>query len=784
MKLIIVESPAKARTIKNFLGSEYKVVASKGHIRDLPKKKFGIKIEGKVFSPEYEVSADHKDIVSEIKKLAQGASAVYIATDEDREGEAIGYHINQIIDSKRAFPRIVFHEITKGAITNSLKNPRQINLDMVNAQQARRLLDRIVGFKLSPLLNQKIQKGLSAGRVQSSALKLIVDKEREIADFKPIKYFSIDAIFQKIAESRAKKPCHSEQSEESQKDLQNRDSSVASLSQNDKNIANSMQIEAILCEYRGKKIAKLDLQDESLAEQILREAQKCEFVVENIEEKSKKVAPPPPFMTSSLQQSASSNLGFSPTRTMQIAQKLYEGVPTNNGTQGVITYMRTDSLNIAKIAQDSARKVLARDFGEKYLPPKPRIYANKQKSAQEAHEAIRPTNLDFTPALAKAYLSSDELKLYALIYNQFLASQSSDAIFANQNIIFSAQNIRFKASGSKLVFDGFHRILSTKNKDKILPALAKQERVKLAKCAKNAHETEPPPRFSEASIIKTLESLGIGRPSTYAPTIALLKAREYIRVEKKAIFATEISFVVVDMLKEHFLEIVDSGFTARLEEKLDLIAESKLGWQSVLWEFYENFERQINSGKSNIASLKQNTPTGEFCPECGLELVKRKSKFGEFVGCSGYPKCKYILRDSAPNIDSASQSAEVSDFGVCEKCGKAMVKKMGRNGAFIACSGYPKCKNAKSLKKERKTLEGVKCPKCGGEIMERISRRGKFYGCGNYPKCDFVSNGEPSAQKCDACDNKGDFKGMMIKKELKTKSYFQCLDCKNKVDLK
>lgn len=749
-----MESPAKARTIKNFLGSEYKVVASKGHIRDLPKKKFGIKIEGQIFSPEYEVSADHKEIVSEIKKLAKDANAVYIATDEDREGEAIGYHINQIIDEKRAFPRIVFHEITKNAIIESLKNPRKINLDMVNAQQARRLLDRIVGFKLSPLLNQKIQKGLSAGRVQSSALKLIVDKEREIADFKPIKYFSIDAIFQKNAESRA-------------------ESSLDSA------------IEAILCEYNGKKIAKLDLQDESLAEQILREAQKCEFMVENIEEKSKKVAPPPPFMTSSLQQSASSNLGFSPTRTMQIAQKLYEGVPTNNGTQGVITYMRTDSLNIAKIAQDAARKVIARDFGEQYLPPKPRIYANKQKSAQEAHEAIRPTNLDFTPALAKAYLASDELKLYTLIYNQFLASQSSDALFANQNIIFGAQNIRFKASGSKLVFEGFHRILNTKNKDKILPALAKQERVKLAKCAKNAHETEPPSRFSEASIIKTLEGLGIGRPSTYAPTIALLKAREYIRVEKKAIFATEISFVVVDMLKEHFLEIVDSGFTARLEEKLDLIAESKLGWQGVLWEFYENFERQINSGKSNIASLKQNTPTGEECPECGKELVRRKSKFGEFVGCSGYPKCKYILRDSAESADSAPNSAESSDFGVCEKCGKAMVKKMGRNGAFIACSGYPKCKNAKSLnaKKERKALEGMKCPKCGGEIMERISRRGKFYGCGNYPKCDFISNGEPTDKKCESCDNKGDFKGMMIKKELKTKSYFQCLDCKNKVDL-
>ena len=799
-----MESPAKARTIKNFLGNEYKVVASKGHIRDLPKKKFGIKIEGQIFSPEYEVSADHKEIVSEIKKLAKDANAVYIATDEDREGEAIGYHINQIIDEKRAFPRIVFHEITKNAIVESLKNPRKINLDMVNAQQARRLLDRIVGFKLSPLLNQKIQKGLSAGRVQSSALKLIVDKEREIADFKPIKYFSIDAIFQKNAESRAESSLDSAPStQKANSNIVDEFSGLCEASDADRTLSPSRKraealhekspqdefadsaIEAILCEYNGKKIAKLDLQDESLAEQILREAQKCEFMVENIEEKSKKVAPPPPFMTSSLQQSASSNLGFSPTRTMQIAQKLYEGVPTNNGTQGVITYMRTDSLNIAKIAQDSARKVIARDFGEKYLPPKPRIYANKQKNAQEAHEAIRPTNLDFTPALAKDYLASDELKLYTLIYNQFLASQSSDALFANQNIIFGAQNIRFKASGSKLVFDGFHRILNTKNKDKILPALSQHERVKLAKCAKNTHETEPPPRFSEASIIKTLEGLGIGRPSTYAPTIALLKAREYIRVEKKAIFATEISFVVVDMLKEHFLEIVDSGFTARLEEKLDLIAESKLGWQGVLWEFYENFERQINSGKSNIASLKQNTPTGKECPECGKELVKRKSKFGEFVGCSGYPKCKYILRDSAESADSAGEVAESSDFGVCEKCGKAMVKKMGRNGAFIACSGYPKCKNAKSLnaKKERKALEGVKCPKCGGEIMERISRRGKFYGCGNYPKCDFISNGEPTDKKCDACDNKGDFKGMMIKKELKTKSYFQCLDCKNKVDL-
>lgn len=745
LKLIIVESPAKARTIKSFLGSDYKVVASKGHIRDLPKKKFGIKIEDSEFIPEYEISSDHKEIVSEIKKLAKDSSVIYIATDEDREGEAIGYHINQIIDKSKSFPRIVFHEITKNAIVESLKNPRTINLNMVNAQQARRLLDRIVGFKLSPLLNQKIQKGLSAGRVQSSALKLIVDKEREIQAFKPVKYFSIDTIFTK--------------------------------SDSAKNDAKS-EIEAILCEYMGKKIAKLDLQDEKEANAILKKALESSFIVKNIEEKSKKVSPPPPFMTSSLQQSASSNLGFSPSRTMQIAQKLYEGVATNKGTMGVITYMRTDSLNIAKVAQNAALKHIEATFGKEYVPSKPRIYANKQKSAQEAHEAIRPTMIEFSPQIAKDYLASDELKLYTLIYNQFLASQSTDAIFQSQNIIFNANDINFKASGSKLTFDGFYRILGTKNKDKILPNLAINERVNLKTCDVNPHETEPPPRFSEASLIKTLEGLGIGRPSTYAPTISLLKTREYIKVEKKQIFATEISFVVIDMLQKHFLEIVDSGFTARLEEKLDSIADDKAKWQSVLWEFYENFEKQLSSGKSNIASLKQNILTGDTCPECGKELVKRKSKFGEFVGCSGYPKCKYIVRE-----DSAESSVESSDFGVCEKCGKAMVKKIGRNGAFLACSGYPKCKNAKSLdtKKEAKSLE-VDCPKCGGKIMERMSRRGKFYGCGNYPKCDFISSAEPTKQKCSVCKG-GEFKGMLVKKELKTKAYLQCLDCKNKVDL-
>lgn len=733
MNLIIVESPAKAKTIKNFLDSSYKVIASKGHIMDLPKKKFGIKIDNDTFLPEYEVSKEYKDIVKEIKALAKDAKNIYIATDEDREGEAIGYHIAQIINKNSDFPRIVFHEITKQAILNSLKNPRKINMNMVNAQQARRLLDRIVGFKLSPLLNQKIQKGLSAGRVQSSALKLVVDREREIESFKPIDYFSLDSVFLK----------------------------------------EKSKIMAQLVEWDGKKIAKLDLRDKRKAESMLKSILDSSFSVKSIEEKSKKISPPPPFMTSTLQQSASSILGYSPTKTMQIAQKLYEGVATDNGIMGLITYMRTDSLNIAKEAQTLAIEVIKQKYGKEYIPNKPRIYTNKQKNAQEAHEAIRPTRLDFNPEIASKYLKNDELKLYKLIYNRFLASQSSDAIFQSQSVFISGGQAIFKANGSKMTFDGFYKITGNDDKDKLLPSLKEGDALRLQECVLNAHQTEPPPRFSEASLIKTLESLGIGRPSTYAPTISLLAKREYIKIEKKQIFATEISFLVIDMLCKHFLEIVDSNFTAKLEEKLDDIAESKLDWQNVLNKFYKDFIKQINEGKNNIASLKSNTPTGELCPKCGSELVIRKSRYGEFVACSGYPKCKFIKKEE--------QKEEVQDSQeVCEKCGKPMIKKIGRNGEFLACSGYPECKNTKSLKTkaEKNIVSGVACPLCGGEIVQRFSRRGAFYGCGNYPKCKFVCNNEPTNEKCEKCGS------MMAKKETKTKKYLECTQCKNKKDIK
>ncbi|MGP1579498.1 MAG: type I DNA topoisomerase [Wolinella sp.] len=729
--LIIVESPTKAKTIKNFLGSDYEVIASKGHIRDLPKHSFGIKIEEGTFIPDYKIEKAHEAILKEIKSLAKKAQHIYIATDEDREGEAIGYHISCAIDKDPlSLPRIVFHEITKGAIKHALETPRAINMDMVNAQQARRLLDRIVGYRLSPLIASKIQKGLSAGRVQSSALKIIVDREREIRAFVPIVYYRIPALFER-------------------------------------------GIEAELIEYQGAKVEKLTLQNEKEAKAMVAVLSKESWRIKEIENKHRKVSAPPPFMTSTLQQSANSLLGFSPSRTMSTAQKLYEGVMTHKGIMGVITYMRTDSLNIAKEAQSAAREHIKADFGVEYLPAKAKIYTTKNKSAQEAHEAIRPTLMDFTPHLAAQYLKGDELKLYTLIYNRFLASQMNDAEFELQNIFIASKEGIFKASGRKLVFDGFYRVLGSEDKDKLLPALKSDEALKIQKCECERHETEPPARYSEASIIKTMESLGIGRPSTYAPTISLLASREYITIEKKQIAPQEVAFQVIEMLEVHFNEIVDSHFTASLEEELDEIAEAKKEWQGVLWEFYKKFDEKIALGKKNIASQKMMIPTGEFCPKCGLELVRRKSRYGEFIACSGYPKCKYIK----PNEDSRLN--EASDE-VCEKCGKPMVKKRGRNGEFLACSGYPECRNTKSLKssaRPKKVLE-IPCPKCGGEIVERSSRRGTFYGCANYPKCKFISAHEPTSAKCDKCG------GVMAKRMYRKKEVLECIDCKERVEVK
>ncbi|HEF3570504.1 TPA: type I DNA topoisomerase [Campylobacter upsaliensis] len=690
--LIIVESPAKARTISNFLGNKYEVMASKGHIRDLPKTSFGIKIEEDHFVPEYRISKDHSALVKELKEKAAKAGQVYLATDEDREGEAIAYHIAKAIGKdENSLPRIVFHEITQSAIEHALKNPRKLNINSVNAQQTRRLLDRIVGYKLSPLLGQKIQRGLSAGRVQSAALKIIVDREKEIRAFVPLEYFSIDMIFSK-------------------------------------------DLEAELVEFDAKKLEKLSLTNKDRAKLILEECQKAQFIVENIESKERKIAPPPPFMTSTLQQSASNRLGFTPKKTMMIAQKLYEGVKTHQGTMGVITYMRTDSLNLAKEAVKGAREFIKEHFGKEYLPSKENIYTTKSKGAQEAHEAIRPTNLSFTPELAAKYLEKDELRLYTLIYNRFLACQMNPALSQSEGVFVRGGRALFKISGRRVLFEGFYKVYGDMDKDKILPEFKKAEVLKTQKLTMSNHFTEPPSRYSEAGLVKKLESLGIGRPSTYAPTISILSARDYVVIEKKQLKPNEIAFSVTELLEKNFSDIVDSHFTSNLENTLDEIAENKADWQETLREFYYPFMRKIEEGKSTIKSQKTFTKLDEKCPECGGELAVRKGRYGEFIACLAFPKCRYSRNLKEDNAE------------------KKETKKP--NGI------------------------GVKCPKCkDGEVVERFSRRGKFYGCNHYPKCDFVSNYKPSEEKCEKCGE------MMVIKELKKGTFLECLRCKVKKEL-
>ncbi|GAA7493922.1 type I DNA topoisomerase [Helicobacter pylori] len=728
--LIIVESPAKAKTIKNFLDKNYEVIASKGHVRDLSKFALGIKIDETGFTPNYVVDKDHKELVKQIIELSKKASTTYIATDEDREGEAIGYHVACLIGGKlESYPRIVFHEITQNAILNALKTPRQIDMSKVNAQQARRFLDRIVGFKLSSLISSKITKGLSAGRVQSAALKLVIDKEREIKAFKPLTYFTLDAYFES-------------------------------------------HLEAQLISYKGNKLKAQELIDKKEAQEIKNELEKESYAISSIVKKSKKSPTPPPFMTSTLQQSASSLLGFSPTKTMSIAQKLYEGVTTPQGVMGVITYMRTDSLNIAKEALEEARNKILKDYGKDYLPPKAKVYSSKNKNAQEAHEAIRPTSIILEPNALKDYLKPEELKLYTLIYKRFLASQMQDALFESQSVVVACEKGEFKASGRKLLFDGYYKILGNDDKDKLLPNLKENDPIKLEKLESNAHVTEPPARYSEASLIKVLESLGIGRPSTYAPTISLLQNRDYIKVEKKQISALESAFKVIEILEKHFEEIVDSKFSASLEEELDNIAQNKADYQQVLKDFYYPFMDKIEAGKKNIISQKVHEKTGQSCPKCGGELVKKNSRYGEFIACNNYPKCKYVKQTENTN-DGAKQE-------LCEKCGGEMVQKFSRNGAFLACNNYPECKNTKSLKNTpnaNEIIEGVKCPECGGDIASKKSKKGSFYGCNNYPKCRFLSNHKPINKRCEKCHY------LMSERIYRKKKAHECIQCKERVFL-
>jgi DNA topoisomerase-1 len=737
--LVIVESPAKAKTISKFLGKNYKVEASMGHIRDLPDKKsnltsmqkslpyatLGVDVEND-FNPLYVVSEEKKKTIKKLKSFLDKDTKLYIATDEDREGEAIGWHLVEVLNPQKTniVERIVFHEITKEAILHALETPRQIDLNLVDAQQARRILDRLVGYKLSPLLWKKVRKGLSAGRVQSVAVRLIVDREKEIRTFTPEESWSITALLKKD---------------------------------------NGEMFEATLLKVNDKKIV---LKKEKEAREILAELKGGVYSVVNIVQKEVKRNPAPPFITSTLQQEAARKLGFSVKKTMMVAQRLYEGKSLRGGEEtGLITYMRTDSLNLANKALNDAKKTIIDLYGKEYALEKPRVFKTKAKGAQEAHEAIRPTEISRTPASIENDLEIDEFKLYELIWKRTVATQMASAtmdsvsvdILAKSN---SARKYIFRASGQTIKFPGFMKLYiessdhpekESEHKEKLLPVLHKKELLNLEKITPNQHFTKPPPRYTEASLVKKLESEGIGRPSTYAPTITTIIQRGYIEKEGKALTPTDIAFIVNDLLVKHFSRIVDLKFTAHMEQDLDDIAEGKKKWVPILRDFYNPFAELILEKDKEIKRSEVITEqTEEVCEKCGRPMVIKLGRMGKFLSCMGYPTCKNAkpLKDEQAEQQLQAMQEKFKDEK-CEKCGGQMIVKMGRFGRFLACENYPDCKSTKPI---QVSLE-IKCPRCQkGEIVERKSKKGKiFYGCNQFPNCDFALWKKPVKDPCQKC---------------------------------
>ncbi|MBD7914078.1 type I DNA topoisomerase [Clostridium sp. Sa3CUN1] len=676
--LVIVESPAKAKTIGKYLGKNYTVEASMGHVRDLPKSKLGVDIEDN-FNPKYITIRGKGDLIAKLKKAAKKADKVYLATDPDREGEAISWHLANILkipEDKKC--RIVFNEITKNAVKASIKEARQINNNLVDAQQARRILDRLVGYEISPILWKNVKWGLSAGRVQSAALKLICDREEEIKKFIPKEYWTVDCIATK---DRKKFPIK-------------------------------------LTHYNGKKV-EISTKDES--DKIIEELNKNSFIVSKVKKGTKIKNPLPPFTTSTLQQEASKKLNFMTKRTMSIAQVLYEGVEVKGyGTVGLITYMRTDSVRISDEAQGKALEFINDNFGSEYAPNKPRVYKGK-KNIQDAHEAIRPSVIEITPEIAKKSLSPEQYKLYTLIWNRFMASQMASCELNTNSIEILNGNYKFKANGSTVKFDGFMKLYEylteEDNEDVSLPVLKENDELSKVNIEAKQHFTQPPARYSEASFVKLLEEKGIGRPSTYVPTISVLLSRDYVNREKKNLVPTELGFIVNNIMSDYFEQIVDVEFTADMEKNLDHIEEGQEEWRKVVGEFFSPLKTALEKAEKEIS--------------------------------------KVVIED------------EVSDVP-CDKCGRMMVIKHGRYGKFLACPGYPECKNAKPIVEEI----DAPCPKCGGKILAKKSKKGKkFFGCANYPSCDFVSWNEPLKDKCPECGN------YMVLKYSKTKgNYAQCSD--------
>jgi DNA topoisomerase-1 len=759
--LVIVESPAKARTIQKYLGAGFEVAASYGHIRDLPKKprrgQIGIDIEAG-WVPTY-VNLDdhkHKQVLSELKKRAARAGLIYLAPDPDREGEAIAWHLKEALqlDDER-IRRVTFNEITKRAVQDAFGQPGAINMDLVRAQEARRFLDRAVGYKLSPLLGKKIARGLSAGRVQSVAVRLIVEREREIQAFRPEEYWKVTALLS--PEGTLPRPADRVQAKVRKKPVDGK----AAAEEAPALEAPQGTFLAELAEWAGQKFQAKSEQD---AGPIVAALETAAYTVTKVEQKDKPEKPHAPFTTSTLQQQANIRLGFTAQRTMRIAQQLYEGVPLGSeGSVALITYMRTDSTRVSDDALKACRDLIANEYGAPYLPAQPNRYA-AGKSAQEAHEAVRPTDLAYTPQRVAPHLNEEQRKLYDLIYRRFVASQMTPAVWAVTNIEVTADRGLFKAQGKVLKFDGYRRVLAPRGKqeDATLPALSEQQRLDLLDLLASQHFTQPPPRYNEASLVKELEKDGIGRPSTYASIISTIQKRQYVEQKDRRFFATELGMLVTDKLVKHFPDVMELKFTSQMEEKLDLIEERKTEWHQVLDDFWGPFSRDLAEAQANMVGVK-GVETGESCPLCGKPLVTKfsmKVKGHKFIGCSGWPECKYIK----PREGEEARPAPVETEHICPACGKTMVLIEGQWGPFLRCSGHPECKTKMNFNAEGKPVLAAKptehvCEKCGAPMVLREGRRGPFLACSAFPKCrnakDVDAAGNPvkieTGIQCEKC---------------------------------
>jgi DNA topoisomerase-1 len=713
-ELVIVESPAKARTLSGILGSGYEVTASVGHVRDLPKSKLGVDVDNE-FEPHYIVPREKKEVVQKIKDAAERASTVYLATDPDREGEAISWHLVQAAgldqDHGRQLHRVVFHEITPRAIQEAFEHPRDIDSALVDAQQARRVLDRLVGYQISPVLWRKVRRGLSAGRVQSAAVRMVVDREREILDFVAKEYWTIDA---QLAREQA-------------------------------------EFSARLRGKAGQRTFELSSEEETQA--VRAQLSDAAFAVKSVRRRDQHRRPAPPFTTSTLQQEASRRFGFTARRTMAVAQQLYEGIE-DAGRVGLITYMRTDSTNLADDAVDELRGFIARRFGDDYLPPEPRVYRSR-KGAQEAHEAIRPTSCLREPNSPDLRgLNNDQRRLYGLVWQRTVACQMADAILDSVSVDIDATAkdddvYHLRASASAVKFPGYRQLYEEARDDEKeeeaeqrlaspLPAMDAGDALTLRDLKPEQHFTEPPPRYTEATLVKALEENGIGRPSTYAPIMSTIQERGYVEREQRQLKPTELGFVVNDFMSEQFPNVVDLGFTADLEEDLDEIATGARPWQPTVRELYNPLKDALEEAENAPKVVQE---TGELCPECERPLIRRFGRFGPFFACSGFPECRYTRQDGEPAEPEPTDEK-------CDLCGSDMVTKRGRFGAFYACTRYPDCRGTKPILQKT----GVPCPIDGGEIVERMTRKKrKFYGCANYPKCEWTSWSRPLPQMCPQC---------------------------------